>query len=135
MPRTSEVLRRAATISREAQKKEDTARFAAQALNVAQASNSIGVGSTEELILITARALFETGQETRATALWTGLTSTQWSLITRLAALGDWQAHLSAAGRGNEAERVTAQLDALIKETGANDNDVARAQLYLDTLS
>lgn len=135
MPRSSEVLRRAALISREAQKKEDTARFAAQALNVAQSTNSVGVGSTEELTLITARALFETGQETRAIALWTGLTGSQWSLVTRLAALGDWQAHLSAAGRSDEAQRVAAQLDALIKQAGANENDVARAQRYLDTLS
>ncbi|HEX8236624.1 MAG TPA: tetratricopeptide repeat protein [Abditibacteriaceae bacterium] len=135
LPRSTEVLRRASTISREAGKNEEAARFAAQALNVAQSTNSVGVGSTEELALIVARALFETGQETRATAIWTGLTSTQWPLVTRLAALGDWQAHLSASTRTAEAERVTQQINAVVKESQASENDVAAAQRYLDTLS
>jgi tetratricopeptide (TPR) repeat protein len=135
LPRYSEVLRRASTISREAVNKDDAARFALQALHVAQATNGIGVGSTEELALIAARALFETGQESRAIALWTGLTSTQWSLITRLAALGDWQAHLRGSSRTMEADRVSEQLKALIEAFKARDNDIAAAQRYLDTLS
>jgi tetratricopeptide (TPR) repeat protein len=134
-PRSSEVLRRASTISREAGKKEEAAKFALQALNVAQSTNGVGVGSTEEIALIAARALFDTGQEPRATALWTGLTGTQWSLVTRLAALGHWQAHLRAAMRTSEADQVTQKIDALVKETQANENDLAVAQRYLDTLS
>jgi tetratricopeptide (TPR) repeat protein len=135
LPRSSEVLRRASAISREAGKNDDAAKFAAQALNVAQSTNGVGVGSTEEIAFIAARALFVTGQETRAIAMWTGLTSTQWSLVTRLAALGDWQAHLRAAMRTSEADRVTQQIEALVKETQASDNDLAAAQRYLNTLS
>jgi tetratricopeptide (TPR) repeat protein len=61
LPRSSEVLRRASAISREAGKNDDAAKFAAQALNVAQSTNGVGVGSTEEIAFIAARALFVTG--------------------------------------------------------------------------
>jgi hypothetical protein len=37
--------------------------------------------------------------------------------------------------RTSEADRVTQQIEALVKETQASDNDLAAAQRYLNTLS
>jgi tetratricopeptide (TPR) repeat protein len=128
---TAETLRRAAVISRQVEQNEAAARFAAQALHLAQATRSVSVGDTEEIALLAARTFFAAGQEGRSISIWTGLTSTQWSDLTRLTALADWHAHLRKAGRSTEADAVKARLDAF----KPSEEDVAAALQYVDSLT
>jgi tetratricopeptide (TPR) repeat protein len=134
LPLSADNLRRAAVLSHQAGRNEDAERFASQALGIAQTSPAVSVGEAEEIALLAARAIYETGNAsgatTRAIEIWNGLTSPQFTLVTRLAALLDLEAHLRDGNKTDAADGIKKQIDAL----QPNDRDLARAQNYLNGL-
>lgn len=130
LPPNADVLRRVGVLSASLNLPDDAARYASQALNVAQTTREVSIAQTQAIAFSLAHIFLAQGQFDRAAPLYTGLSADQWPLEDRLAALLDWEARLRAAEKADDAARVRAQAVAL-KYT---EEDLATAQNILRTL-
>lgn len=127
MPSSVDALRRAGVFSASLNLSEDAARYATQALNIAQTTREVSIEQTQAVAFSLAHILLAQGQFDRAAPLYTGLSADQWPLEDRLAALLDWEARLRAMDKTEEAARARAQATAL----AYTDEDVKTAQRIL----
>ena len=126
-PSSVDALRRAGVLSASLNNSEDAARYAMQALNIAQTTREVSIEQTQAVAFSLAHILLAQGQFDRAAPLYTGLAADQWPLEDRLAALLDWEARLRAMDKTEEAARARAQATAL----AYTDEDVKTAQRIL----
>jgi hypothetical protein len=89
-----------------------TALLAALAMNAA-ISSEVAVGDFQTSALIAARSALYANQVAPSNTIYSGLTNTQWSAIDRALALLDWQQTLRDINRNEQAEQLSAQLNAL----------------------
>lgn len=112
-PHNADILQRVAALSSDLKLPQDAARYAVQAMNLAQVVPDVPASQFQTTAFTAARTLFNANQTASAVNIYSGLANAQWDISERAAALMDLGAHYRSAAKTAEADAVHAQLTAL----------------------
>ena len=131
LPRDIETLHRAAILSGSLKQPDEAARYAVQAMNLAQVTPDASPVQLEDAAITAARSLFDNNQIPRAVEIYNNLAAPQWDSQDRAVSLADLEQHQRKVGLTNEADQTHAQLTAL-KLTATQLQSVAQVLKNLD---